>query len=193
MPTPIDAFQFQNLVVPELANDPTFSAACAAIQGQFDAVTSGIDSIITISNIANQPDPILDNIAVYLNVFGYQQSFPIAQKIYMIEQSIQWHQKIGTPWVIEQVMATIFSNAKIYEWYEYGGSAYHFLTLMTQTPTGDQIGAITTAILELKNVRSYWDGFALLNSSNGGLFIAGAVFSIEEWYVGGTPEGFPPI
>jgi phage tail P2-like protein len=193
MATTIDAFQFASLMVPEIASDPAFQAACAAIQGQFNAVTAAIPSIITIPEIAIQPSNILDNLAVYLNVYGYDQTLPNATKVSLILQSIQWHQKIGTPWVIQQACATIFSNAQIFEWFQYSGSAYHFQISMTQTPTGQQLTNMINVILQLKNVRSYFDGFALLNSSSGGLYIAGAVFSVMEWYVGGTPMGFPHI
>lgn len=193
MATIISAFEFLNLMVPAIAEDPSFQAACTAIQSEFDAVTAAVSSITVIPEVASQPDAILDNLAIQFNVYGYDTAFPTATKVSLILAAIQWHQTIGTPWVIEQAAAEIFSNAQIFEWFQYGGTAYHFEVVMTQTPTGQQLTDMINVILELKNVRSYFDGFSQLTTSSGGLWVGGACQSIMEYYVDGQPEGFPAI
>jgi P2-related tail formation protein len=193
MATSINAFEFASLLSDALAIDPQVQAACAAIQSEFDAVTAALPLIQVIPNISIQPPAVLDNLAVAFDVWGYNQSLTNAQKVSLITNSIQYHQKIGTPWVIEQILATIFPAAQLFEWYQYGGTPYHFKLAMTTPPTGQQLTDMITAVLELKNVRSYFEGFEVLLSASGNEYTAGAIFTIQEWYVGGTAPGFPPI
>lgn len=193
MATVISAFDLLNLMVPAIAADPKFQAACQAIQGEFDAVTQSIPSIIVVPDVADQPANVLDNLAVQLHVYGYKTEYSNALKVSLILQSIQWHQKIGTPWVIQQALATIFSNAQLFEWWQYGGLPYHFELVMTNVPTGQQLSDMINVILELKNVRSYFDGFFTLLSSSGGLFVGGADEALYEWYVSGPMIGFPKL
>ena len=68
----------------------------------------------------------LDMVAYEEHVDFYDVNLPEEQKRALIENAELVHKRKGTPWAIEEVASIFFKNAKLREWFEYGGRPFRF-------------------------------------------------------------------
>jgi P2-related tail formation protein len=150
-----------------ISGDPQVRAACKAIDAEFEAVTRCITEVIIIPNIGQITDKaLLDLLATQFHVDFYQdmvQGGPptIAHKQQLILTSLEWHTYKGTLWVVEEILKTLaMKDAHVTEWYDYGGTPYHF-QIVTADPIVDSEAMlrVIAGIYAVKNARSWMEGF----------------------------------
>lgn len=76
--------------------------------------------------VASMPENILDVLAVELRTPAYNQSFPIEVKRALIEGTLTFYARMGTPAACNQIIETIFGAGYIEEWFDYKGNPHHF-------------------------------------------------------------------
>lgn len=121
-----------------------------------------IPSILFWPNVEDQMSPLLDLLAWEMHVDVWQniEGEPLTdeKKIELINQSIDWHRHKGTRYAVDQMLATIFSEGAVTEWYEYGGNPYFFRIIVNETiadPT--KLARVIEAVYAVKNIRSWLD------------------------------------
>lgn len=78
-----------------------------------------------------------------------------AELIYM---SPAIHMKKGTSWAVQQVVSTVFANAKVVEWFDYDGDPYKFkVQIETDTVQKGDISRLHSVVNTAKNLRSSMD------------------------------------
>jgi len=149
-----------------MKDDPTTKALCVALDTELQTIVNSLTKILILSQVDSLEEEILDQLAEDLHIEWYDSTAAIAVKRALIKNSDKVHMYLGTPYAITQVVNDYLNHGTLQEWFEYGGSAYHFRVLTTAGDIADSdlVVKITRAINYSKNVRSYFDGFVAYNT-----------------------------
>ena len=167
MKTILDA-SLADFYSPPLANDQQFVALAAAVDPLLQQFVSDLGMCIIYANIGNQPEWLLDYIALYcFSVDYYAITLPLEQKIQLIDEVIYRKAIKGTPFAIRHYLSLAFGSATIIEWFQepqYGNPKGPPNTFRVQIadhlvdPT--KVSSIVRLILAVKNARSYFLGIS---------------------------------
>jgi P2-related tail formation protein len=145
--------------------DPQVQAACEAIDPELRAIYECMAAVpggILFWPFADvQDETMTDVIAWEMHVdvwAGWDGDLSLEEKRTLINESIHWHQKLGTKWIVERMLRTVFRTGYIQEWYEYGGRPYYFRVIIDEPiGTPERLQRVYDAIIAVKNVRSWWE------------------------------------
>lgn len=173
-----------DLVPPSIRDDPEVQAAAAALEGELQAVTAAIPTVLLIPRIDELAEDVIDVLAWQWHVDFYEPGISLAQKRALVKTSIAQHRRKGTPWAVEQVVKAILDDAVVQEWWEYGGEPYYFRVVRVG---GEMIepGVYTRlvkAINTVKNTRSWLEGISLYRELSGTIYagiIVGSMRTVE--------------
>jgi phage tail P2-like protein len=160
-----------DIVPSSIREDPQVQAACEAIDAELQqiyteflpesAASTGQPSICFWPFVMQQVPPLLDVLAWEMHVdvwAGWEGTLDLETKRRLIEESIHWHQHKGTRYAVDQMLATVFKQGVVTEWYEYGGRPYYFRIITEdEIVDPDQLLAVIDGIYAVKNVRSWLD------------------------------------
>ena len=118
--------RFTDILPPEIAGKAEVQAFAYAVGQQIKKVCDFADAARTYAAIAMLPDRVLDILAVELRTPAYKETFPIDVKRSLIQDTLTFHMKMGTPEAINKIIEIIFGSGYIEEWPEYGGEPHHF-------------------------------------------------------------------
>lgn len=151
-----------------IRDDPQIQAACAALDIELRSIYNCIPSIKFWPNIEGQTSPMLDVLMWEMHVDNYaiwaagDEGLELTdqQKREFINTSIEWHAHKGTKWICDEMLRTVFKDGEVIEWFNYGGLPFHF-KVVTRDEHVDPVRQqqMINAIMAVKNVRSWPDGF----------------------------------
>lgn len=142
---------------PENLKRDTESVALAeALTPEIQEISKEIRKLLLLDNLDELSEEVVDMLAWDQHVDFYDSSLPIEQKRELVRNSGEWHQMKGTPWAVEQVVSIIFQNAKVSEWFEYGGQPGYFRVETEQTLTADTDLARLVRIVNATKRKSIW-------------------------------------
>lgn len=147
-------------LLPEsVLRDPKLRAAAQALSTELAKLSAATREVLHMPRLDELSGRILDHLAEEMHVDFYEPlHLSDAQKRELIRNSFAWHRIKGTPAAVEQIANTVFAEAVVSEWFEYGGEPYHFKILTkgyTETPDGWQ--TFLRMLDAAKNVRSVLD------------------------------------
>lgn len=189
MATPLETVSMASLLSTALGSDPVAVALSQALDSELQAVTAAIASGYTLCNISNQPSNVLDYIATQLRVWNYSTSYPVPTKILLIQNALYWNSRKGTPGIIKAALTAIFFDVQVIPWFRYGGIPYHFQITCTTPPLASQLAAMTIAVLQLKSVRDYFDGFVQSYSAQYTIYLGISEVTFTSGCIGPRPRG----
>jgi phage tail P2-like protein len=194
MATFLPNVSFTDLLSPALAADPMAYAMAQALDAEMQDVSNAIRSGLTLCNLEEQPDLVLDYLAVQFAVWGYNTTYSIDKKVAMIRNSVYWNSFKGTAGLMKAVIPLVFDQVTILPWFAYDlTKPYHFRIACATPPSIDQITLMNIYVNQLKSVRDYFEGFFETFFSNAPLYVGIAEFTIVASYIGPVPRGFPII
>lgn len=133
-----------------------------ALQIMCSTIQTGVDNLQDIDKMAEWR---LDEMAWETNCLYDYNSNPESKR-YWVKEAKQCDQRLGTIAAIIQYLKGCFSNVQIEEWWQYGGTPYHFRVWCT----GDMTSEIETwarrAIARAQNVRSVLDGLTIFKEND---------------------------
>ncbi|MCM0759618.1 phage tail protein I [Sporomusa sphaeroides DSM 2875] len=178
----ISAIRLIDLVPPSIKDDPEVQAAAAALEGELQAVTAAIPTVLLISRIDELAEDVIDLLAWQWHVDFYEPGISLAQKRTLVKTSIAQHRRKGTPWAVEQVVKAILNEGIVQEWFEYGGEPYYFRVIKIdgQMPDAAIYTRLKKAIDTVKNTRSWLEGVALYRETAGTVYVGVAVGSCRR-------------
>lgn len=134
------------------------------------------DYLHLIANLDQLPSDVIDLLAWQWHVDFWDSTLPLKTKIQLVRNSIPWHRKKGTPAAVEEMVATVLGDAKVTEWFEYGGEPYYF---RIETTDSIQDAKIYDRIIELvnatKNVRSWLEKITVYSEQYLNLYWGGGL------------------
>jgi len=150
-----------NLMPPNLAKDHEIRMLAMAFDEVLRGIISKIPDVAIIPNLILKKiadETLIDLLAWQFHVDFYEPSLPIEVKRELVLKSLDWHFRKGTPSVVEEIVSTVFSKAKIEEWFEYGGLPYRFhVSTEDEILDTKTIKKLLRAINSVKNTRSFLD------------------------------------
>jgi len=147
-----------NILPPNIAEDRNVKMTAEAFDKALRDIIKKIPGVAIIKDLAlNQivNETLMDLLAWQFHVDFYDPALPINIKRELVMKSLDWHCRKGTPAVVEEIVSTVFSKAKIEEWYEYEGNPYCFrVATAEEMPDQETITKLIRAINSVKNTRS---------------------------------------
>ncbi len=166
---------------PAVKKDQAFVAICNALDPQLRSFLDEIPNAIILSNLSNQPEDVLDFLALYhFNVDYYDTTLPKAKKLLLIQNVIQDKISKGTPQRIIDLMNEVFSFGELIEWFNDNPTGPpNTFRIQIADPLTDPttVANLFRAILSAKNVRSYFGGISSFQSA-----------SFQNWLTVGAAE-----
>lgn len=122
-------------------------------------------------------DAAIDLLAWEKHVDFYDPSLSLEQKKKLVDEADEWHKRKGTPWAVEQVVSIIFQNAKVQEWFEYGGDPFRFRIETEQVfSSSDDLTRLLKLVDATKNKRSRLEEITIKRNVTGSTYFGG-IFS----------------
>lgn len=150
----------KEILPPSISSDEEVQRTAKAIEENLNTASRLIPMTAVYARIDELPESVLDALAWQLHVDVYDEDMSLAQKRKLVKNAIKDHKYKGTPCAVKSVVEVLLNYAKVEEWYEYGGSPFHFRVSGESgpIPNGDKLQRLVDAINEVKNVRSWLDG-----------------------------------
>ncbi len=154
--------EISKILPSSLQADKNVVYASKAATDSINKVTTETVNELIMSRIDKLPEPVVNSLAWQLHVDTYSEDLDISQKRELVKNAIKDHKYKGTSWAVKSVVEVLLGYAKVEEWFEYGGSPFHFRVngSFGPIPSGDKLQSLVDAIYEAKNVRSWLDGVA---------------------------------
>lgn len=155
-------------ILPEyLAYGPEMEALSYAVSQEIIKLLSYCDNIGVYSMMERLQEDMLDMLALEINTPYYDENLEIGKKRELVKNTLQWHEKAGTPATVEELVKTVFGEGRVREWYQYGGEPYHFKIETTKTPTDEMYRYFLEIMRSVKNTRSYFDSIGVYRTIAG--------------------------
>jgi P2-related tail formation protein/uncharacterized Zn-binding protein involved in type VI secretion len=150
--------------------DPQVQTIGDTMDVRWQAMLPIVDELRVLCNIPAQSESILDLLAFQFQVLFYSGTFNIADPVArvaakqtLISNNFDFHAHLGTPGTMQTVISTIYQNALIQEWFNYGGTANHYRILFDQVIDSPTQALISATQQALKRASQAFDGFFVYN------------------------------
>lgn len=159
----IKSISLLDILPSSILQDETVKNSAAAIDWELKKVSELIKEVLLISRIDELPENVIDLLAYQWHVDFYDSGLNVEQKRRLVKTSIAVHKIKGTKEAVEKVVAAVFYNAVVKEWFEYGGEPYYFKISVSSADivTDDKLTMLRICVASAKNVRSWLDGIEL--------------------------------
>lgn len=100
----------------------------------------------------------LDLLAVELRTKYYGEWLTLEEKKKIVKKTLLWYCRAGTPYTVQELTDFVFQDAKMEEWFQYGGSAFLFrimVNVVSQDMSLEKFLEFLQAVYGVKNTRSH--------------------------------------
>lgn len=130
---------------------------CEAINTELQILAVNTKFAEASYDVDNATSAVLEHIAWQLNSELFFLGATLEEKKRLVKEAIQLHRRKGTKYAVEHAIQLIFPNAKVEEWFEYGGNPYYFRVINTERRSLREILTIISLINIMKSLRSWLD------------------------------------
>lgn len=144
-----------------LADDAKLYALAEITADLLAARLEEIDRIRIYNRIDELPEDLLDILAYDFKVDWWDYTYSLEQKRQTLKDSFLVHKRLGTKYAVETAISAIYPEAKVEEWYEYGGEPYRFrlaVDVSHELVDSDHHVRVLSRVNYYKNLRSHLDG-----------------------------------
>lgn len=158
----LEDIDFVGMLAAPLRTDPTAIALARVVEPYLRRLATLVIQVLLLPRVYDLTEAALDALARDLHITWYDPLATLEVKRKLVADSDKVHMRLGTPYAIEQVSSTYFSDAVVKEWFEYGGEPYFF-----RVHTSNVAAAIARRsefmrrIEQTKNVRSVFEGIQI--------------------------------
>ncbi|MEH7122121.1 phage tail protein I [Bacillus sp. JJ1773] len=166
-----------DLLPPNLKQDPDLMAAAKSLDTPFAVTVNDVQKCIILPNIDNITDhALLDLLAWETHLDFYDTSLPIEIKRELIKKAPSFHRKKGTPAAVEELVATLFDEGRVEEWFEYGGLPYRFQVVTNnRSVTAERAEEFIKALNSVKRLSAHLERVIIQQKEEMNLYFAGVV------------------
>lgn len=181
---------------PALKQDVAFMAISDALTPILQDFSRQIQKGIIFPNLANQPEAILDFLALWhFNVDAYDVTWPFPQKLQSIQHVMLDKLTKGTAARVRSVVAQSgLKYAEVQEWWQATppDEPYTFSVVIADSnPSLALVNQAVANIMKVKNVRSYFAGVGSIETPSGAMVYVSVSAGEIEYEVVGTSVGRP--
>lgn len=135
-------------------------------------------SVYAIIDIAR--DNVLDMLALELGTQYYDDSLDIATKRRLVKNSLIWYMTSGTPAAVEELVAAVFGEGEVKEWFEYGDDPYYFKVITNAIMTPEINDEFLSMLEKVKNARSHIRSIEIIRTTEQNAIIGYGCYSIYK-------------
>lgn len=162
---------------------PQIQALSYAMQRALQRVKAYADQAMCYSDVDNLPEDILDYFAVEMRAMYYEQNLPLKQKREIVKNTLKWYTYAGTPATVADMVAVIFGEGKVVEWFNYTDPPYTpgtFDIITSARLTPDILEKLEFMIEMAKNVRSHIRGVVIIRDAHSDAHMAIHQVCVQE-------------
>lgn len=143
-------------ILPEIfANDPKVIALGYAIKKAMQRFIEYCRNTSVYAVIDTAPNNVLNMLALELGTQYYDDSLDIETKRRLIKRTLVWYMSSGTPAAVEELVAAVFGEGEVKEWFEYGDDPYYFKIITNAAMTPEMNEQFSAMLKKVKNARSH--------------------------------------
>lgn len=177
----LNNIELMRLLPQFMRDDRNAKAFAYAVQSQMIAVTSQIVQAQIYSRIDDLSEELLDELAWQFNIVEYRNDFDVSVKREFVKGCIELHHKRGTVEAVEDIVKKIYGDARIEEWFEYGGEPYHYKIRTSNTSVTDEmIQELSMVVRNTQNVRSHLETVIIEIIESMNVYAGIRVFIIDD-------------
>lgn len=153
--------KWEELLPTSMTQDKRILAMAKAISEQKRKIADEMWRARVWSEIDRMPERILDLLAYDMKIDWWDESYSVEEKRNTMKNAWYVHQRMGTAAAVEAAISAIYPDTTVSEWWEYGGSPYHFKLLIDATYENidqERHEGVLKRVDYYKNVRSHMDG-----------------------------------
>lgn len=146
-----------------LRQDKSMLALADSLADMLAARPEEISRTLIYPRIDQLDEGLLDILAYDFKVDWWDADYSLDEKRRTLKSSWSVHKTLGTKAAVETALRAVYENAKVVEWFEYGGEPYHFrLDLDVRDGSFDPIKhrQVMQRVAFYKNLRSWLDAVA---------------------------------
>ena len=174
-----------------MRRDLVTQALCGALQPLWRKLDGLMANLLIYPRVGELSGEVLDELAWQFHVDAYDAAADDVEKRRMIISSYTIHKYKGSVYAVGEIVAAVFGEqAKVMEWFDYGGRPYHFKVEVYCVDRGageDDILRAEQLVMAAKNLRSKLDEIRLILTGAARITLAAA--SIQSEMVTVYPMG----
>lgn len=148
--------RFTDIMPANLASQLETQAFAYALGRQIERVCAYADGAHIYAAVDELPETVLDALAVELRTPAYRQDYSIEVKRALIQGTMTFYTRMGTPAACNQIIAAIFGDGHIEEWFTCGLEPHHFKVKVTGAEATSRPTDEFLAALEQVKRKSAW-------------------------------------
>lgn len=152
--------QIAELFQSRAKQNPEIQAISYAVLQEKRRIMDEAQQTRTAAMIDLLPEAVLDVLAVELRTPAYSEAFPIDTKRELINGTLNFYMRLGTPAAVNWIIQAAFGNGHILEWFDYEGEPHHFKVTVKNDGTFrtlDGIEEFMRLIAVVKRLSSWLD------------------------------------
>jgi phage tail P2-like protein len=158
----LKASDFTSILPTNLASQTEVQAIAYALGRQITSVCAYADSARVYAALSQVPENVIDVLAAELRTPAYDENYSITVKRTLVEGTLTFYMKMGTPYAVNRIIEAIFETGYIKEWFDYGGEPYHFKAYTTNPAiTQDDVVEFTRVLSTVKRLSAWLDEIIL--------------------------------
>lgn len=166
------------LLLNDAAYNPEVQALAYALQKEKSRIMDFADRTRTMAMIEQLPETVLDVLAVEMRTPYYKEDLTVDQKRNIIQNTLVWFYKAGTPSAVRELISTLFGEGDVVEWFNFEDDPKTPGTFDIVTParmTADIIERFMQIINKIKNTRSHVRTVKVVREEQALIYIGSAV------------------
>ncbi|MEK4046585.1 phage tail protein I [Paenibacillus sp. FSL H8-0048] len=170
----IQTLSLKDLLPPSIRKDPAMAAAAAALDFQLLETSAMIAGLNIFSRSAEWTDAETDELAWQFKPPYYDPALPVEQKRLLIQNAIPFHRHKGTAGAVEDLIAILFGQGAVEEWWQYGGDPYHFRVVTNNADvTAARAQEFIAAVDAVKRLSAVLDSVTISQAERLPLYMGG--------------------
>ncbi|MFC3802796.1 phage tail protein I [Cohnella sp. GCM10012308] len=179
--TEMQTVSLLELLPSSIRGDPAMAAAAGALDVQLQATAAMVSALDIFGRSAEWTDEETDELAWQYQPPYYDPDLPLDQRRALVRNAIPFHRKKGTPGAVEDLIALLFGEGAVEEWWEYGGDPHHFRVLTNNSEvTTTRAQEFIQAVDAVKRLSSVLDSVTISQSEPLQLYFGGVLHFGEQ-------------
>lgn len=157
-------------ILPEvIKKDPKVQALGFALSQANKRLLNYCSNISVYAVIDSAPSEIVDLLAIELKTPYYNESLDVSVKRNLVKNSFLWYKNAGTTKTVNELIATMFGEGEVIEWWEPDGTGvpYTFKIRAIAPITGNEVEEFAAMIANVINIRSHLSAIEFTRLASG--------------------------
>lgn len=168
--------QITDILPGNITKKPEVKALSYALQQACRLLYRYSRRLYIYTSLDEQPEEVIDLLASELRTQYYRSTLDLDTKRRLVKNTLIWYMSAGTPEAVEELVAAVFGEGEVNEWFEYDDKPYYFKIKTNAILTLEMNDFFSIMIRRVKNTRSHLRAIDIHRTVNHELFSGAAVF-----------------